>query len=119
MGTFSDLDKLSVKGDNLASHHIPNDNYMKAKGIPREEGIAIKVEEPHPGRGGRHREIHKKLQKQDPKLEPRKALADAVRRVHNVYKNDGLNNEILPSLKKVIKQSKEKHPHLFQKDMKK
>ena len=91
---------------------------MKAKGIGRDDGISMKVEEPRPGTGGRHREIHKKLKTQDPSLEPRQALAESVKRAKAVYQKDGLGNEIRPSLQEVIKQNKEKHPQLFKKEEK-
>ena len=44
------------------------------------------VEQPTPGIGGRHREIHKKLPRQNPDLKPRQALAEGVQRARKVYK---------------------------------
>lgn len=73
------------------------------------------VEEPVSGSGGRHREIHK-LPKQDISLGPREdALAQSINRAREVYKQDGLYNEVRPSLLEVIKQNKEAHPSLFNK----
>src|SRR5690606_24111757 len=102
-------------GDNLAIHHMPNDQYMKTKGVKRPEGVSILVEQPTPGVGGRHRKIHKKLQKQDPNLPPREALAQSVKRAKKIYKEDGLTKEIRPSLQKVIKENKSKFPEIFKK----
>jgi len=56
VGQFGDLNKIRRTGDNLTPHHIPSDAYMKQIGISgytRNKGIAILMEQPHPGRGGR------------------------------------------------------------------
>lgn len=73
------------------------------------------VEDPFPGSGRRHREIHKILKKQNLSLEPRDALAQSLRRVKEVYKNDGLYKEIRPSLREAVEQNKSKFPELFTK----
>ncbi len=115
VGSFVGLDKYKARGDKLAKHHMPNDQYMRSKGVSREEGISITVEHPLPGVGGRHRKIHQQLQRQDLNLKPRDALAQSVRRARKVYKEDGLSAEIRPSLEKVIKENKAKFPELFDK----
>ncbi|CAO4845719.1 MAG: hypothetical protein CNLJKLNK_01332 [Holosporales bacterium] len=115
VGTYGELGKLSKKGDNLSVHHIPNDQYMKTHGITKSEGISMTVEDPVPGAGGRHREIHKELQRQDPNLAPRDALAQAVSRVREVYQNDGVYTpEIRQSIQEVIAQNKKTFSHLFE-----
>lgn len=113
--TYGQLkDKISLPGDNLSAHHIPHAQYMKTHGVKKADGISMMVEDPVPGAGGRHREIHKILQKQDPSLEPRQALAQGVGRVREVYQNDGVYTaEIRDSLQTVVEQSKQKHPKLF------
>ena len=113
--TYGNLDRLSKKGDNLAAHHMPNDNYMRAHGVKRNEGIAMFVEHLTPGVGGRHREIHKELMRQDPSMSPRDALAQAVLRVREVYKKDGVyTSEIRQKIQDMIMKNKEKFPHLFE-----
>jgi hypothetical protein len=43
VGTFNQLDRMRVKGDNLTPHHLPSDAFMKARvpGYTRGEGIAM------------------------------------------------------------------------------
>lgn len=114
--TFDKLFKSSKKSDNLSAHHVPNDKYMNSKGISTKEGMAIMVEDPVPGKGGRHREIHKTLQRQDETMSPRDALAQGIHKVREVYQKDGVYNfEIRESLQEVIEQNKERFPHLFEK----
>jgi hypothetical protein len=116
VGTYAELGKISKRGDNLARHHIPNDNYMASRGIPKSEGVSIMVESPTPGSGGRHREIHKEMPSQDITLNPRQALAESVKRAREVYKKDNLYSpEINSSLQDVIKQNKERFPNMFNK----
>jgi filamentous hemagglutinin len=74
------------------------------------------AEQPTPGIGGRHREIHKTLKNQNPKLEPRTALREGINKVREIYKKDGLYKEIRPNLLEVIKKNKEKFPNLFDKN---
>jgi len=111
---FRELKKLDKPGDNLAAHHMPNDQYMRTKNVSRGDGIAMMVEHPTPGNGGRHREIHKELQRQNHELAPRDALAQAVSRAKTVYQAEGVyTNKIRKSLQEVIKKNKEIHPQLF------
>jgi hypothetical protein len=118
VGSFGQLRKnFEVPGDNLSAHHIPNDQYMRAKGINRNAGVAIMIEDPNPGVGGRHREIHKQLKRQDLGLAPRDALAQGIWRAREVYKQDRVyTSEIREALQTVVQQNKEQHPTLFQKD---
>ena len=117
VGAYGTLDKnLSVPGDNLALHHMPHDHYMNSKGVIRNEGISMMVEQPTPGQGGRHREMHKKLPKQNLTLNPREALAESVQRARVVYQQDNLYTpEIRNSLQEVINQNKTIFPELFNK----
>lgn len=58
VGQFGYLNKIRRTGDNLTPHHIPSGAYMKQIGISgytRNKGIAILMEQPYPGTGGRHR----------------------------------------------------------------
>jgi hypothetical protein len=116
VGTYESLGKIKKRGSNLASHHIPNSNYMQSKGVSHNNGVSMMVEQPTPGSGGRHREIHKTMQKQDTSLEPRQALSNSIKRAKEVYKKDGLYEEIRPNLLEVIKKNKETFPNLFDKN---
>ena len=99
---------------NLAAHHMPNDNYMGTKNVRKSDGIAINTEHPFPGSGGRHREIHRGMIRQDPDLAPRDALAQSINRARTVYQQDGVyTSQIRESLQEVIQLNKEKFPHLF------
>ena len=112
--TYGALTKIGKKGDNLAAHHMPNDNYMRAHGVKRNDGIAMLVEHPTPGTGGRHREIHKTLPKQDPSLPPRDALAQSVNTAREKYKDSGTyTSEVRKKLLDVINENKETFPHMF------
>jgi hypothetical protein len=108
-GTYGELKKLSVK-DGLDAHHGPNDQYMQKYGISKDEGIAILV------RNELHREIHKKMQIQDPTLSSRDALAQSVLRTREVYKaNDLYLPEMRQGLQDKIELSKKIHPNIFKK----
>ena len=114
--TYRELKKTENRFSDTAAHHMPNDQYMKTHGVSRNDGIAMRVEHPAPGSGGRHREIHKEMPKQDPSLAPRQALAQTVDRSRNVYQKDGVyTTEIRESLQTVIEQNKQKFPDLFTK----
>jgi hypothetical protein len=116
VGSYGDLKSIKKPDDNLARHHMPNDQYMRTKGISKNEGVSVMIEQPTPGVGGRHREIHKMLQKQDPNLLPRDALVESILRAREVYKQDGVYNFVIQdSLLDVIKQNKQKFPELFKK----
>jgi hypothetical protein len=111
VGQFGDLNKIRRTGDNLTPHHIPSDAYMKQIGIfgyTRNKGIAILMEQPHPGRGGRHRRTQSYGQRQPYfNLSPRQALARAVWDVRSIYRQDGLYTpQIRRNLQQVIKQNK-------------
>lgn len=111
VGRFGDLNKVRRTGDNLTPHHIPSDAFMKGKGVPgytRDKGIAIHMEQPHPGVGGRHRRTQSYGQRQtDLSLSPRQALAREVWDVRSIYRQDGLYTlEIRRSLQQVIQQNK-------------
>ena len=115
VGTFRELGQNLPKGSNLSRHHMPNDQYMKSHGVKRSDGVSMNVEQPVPGIGGRHREIHKELIKQDLTLAPRDALAESVARAKEVYRADVVFSEIRPSLLDVIEKNKIQFPELFQK----
>lgn len=116
VGTFGQLDKLRKKGDDLTPHHIPQDAYMKAHGIKRNDGISMMMEQPYPGKGGRHRQMRTHGEKPNLSETPRDALARDVKDARKIYQTDSLyTSEIRESLQEVITQNKSKSPHLFNK----
>jgi hypothetical protein len=110
VGTYRELKKAAQRGDNLDIHHMPNDKYMASKGVSKKDGISINVEKQ------RHIEIHKELRSIDPKTSERDALAKSVLRAKKVYEKEGAYSpKTRDSFQEVIKQNKEKFPHLFEK----
>ena len=115
VGTYEELLSQRVRGSGLSAHHMPNFKYMEKHGVTHADSVAMAVEHPFPGKGGRHREIHKELVKQDPTLAPRYALAESVARAKEVYRADGVLPEIRLSLLEVIEANKTRFPELFKK----
>ncbi len=115
VGTFRELEKFGRKGDNLTPNHIPQDAYMKIYGVKRTEGIAIMMEQPVPGVGGRHRLTQTYGSRPNAGISPRKELASDIGDVRNIYKNDGVYTpEIRSALQEVIELNKQSFPHLFE-----
>jgi hypothetical protein len=115
VGSYGELKVYKKADDNLARHHMPNSQYMQNKGVSHSDGVSMMVEQPVPGTGGRHRQIHKELIKQDLNMAPRDALAQSVARAREVYRADGVLSEVRPGLLDVIGANKVKFPKLFQK----
>jgi hypothetical protein len=115
VGTYKKLIKLGKKGDNLTPHHMPSAAQMKENGISRDDGISMWVEQPTPGKGGRHRLTRTYGRK--PKNEtPRAALARDIKDMRKIYKDQNLyTRKIATSLKKVISKNKEIHKEVFKK----
>ena len=116
VGTYKDLIKNGEKGDNVTPHHMPAADYMKSKGVSKNDGVAMNVEAPYPGEGGRHRQTRSYGKKSDLNETPREALARDINDMRKIYKNDELYTpEIRKSLKEVIRLNKELYPDLFEK----
>jgi toxin YxiD len=108
--------KKGVKGDNLTPHHMPADSYMKQHGVKRNDGVAMDVEQPSPGTGGRHRRTRTYGRGADLSEAPRDALARDIKDARKVYSEDSVyTSEIRQSLQEVIQKNKELHPELFNK----
>ncbi len=106
---YGELLKKGRRGDNLTPHHIPSDAFMQAKvsGYTRNRGIAIMMEHPSPGMGGRHRQTLSYGQTPDLRLSPRQALAREVWDVRLIYRNQGLYTlKIKHGLQQVIQKNK-------------
>lgn len=109
VGRYADLLKTGRRGDNLTPHHIPSNAFMAAKvpGYTRGMGIAMMMEHPLPGQGGRHRQTISYGQSPDLSLSPRQALAREIRDERSIYWRQGLYTpEIRRSLQDIIQFNK-------------
>ncbi|MBR8405473.1 hypothetical protein [Burkholderia cenocepacia] len=113
VATYSELVAAGGKGDNITPHHIPSANFMSQYGVAKSDGIAINMEQPFPGVGGRHRETFTYGTTADLGMAPRDALAAGIRDARQIYQRDGLYPEIRPQLQEVIRQNLMKYPNLF------
>jgi uncharacterized Zn-binding protein involved in type VI secretion len=122
VGTYEALRKAGKRGDNLTPHHIPPDEYMKQKvpGYTTQKGLAINMEMPVPGTGGRHRRTSSFGRSPDLTLPPRRTLARDIMDARRIYREDGLYTPaIRDSLRDLIKQNKSAWPGAFGKEKKK
>ncbi|MDE2430299.1 MAG: type VI secretion system tip protein VgrG, partial [Burkholderiales bacterium] len=116
VGTYEELIAAGSKGDNITPHHIPSANKMALNGARKEDGIAMNMEQPSPGAGGRHRETFPYGTKADVKMSPRDALAAGVRDARRIYQKDGLyGSQIRSSLQELINQNKTTFQSIFTK----
>jgi hypothetical protein len=117
VGTYDELIAAGSKGDNITPHHIPSANRMAQSGVGKGDGIAINMEQPFPGEGGRHRATFTYGTKADMGMSPRDALAAGVWDARRIYMRDGLYGpEIRSSLQDLIKQNKVTFPNIFGKE---
>ena len=116
VGTYDDLIAAGSKGDNITPHHIPAANHMSQHGVSKGEGIAINMEQPFPGSGGRHRATFTYGTQADLNLTPREALGQGIWDARRIYQQDGLyGSRIRSSLQDVIRQNRSANPNLFSK----
>ena len=114
VGTYDDLIAAGVKGDNITPHHIPSANRMALEGVSKGDGIAINMEQPFPGVGGRHRATFTYGTKADINMTARDALAAGVWDARQIYRADGLYTpQIRSSLQDLIRMNKANHPTIF------
>jgi RHS repeat-associated protein len=117
VGSYGDLRRGGRTGDNVTPHHIPSDRYMSERvpGYTRNEGIAMNMEQPTPGTGGRHRRTASYGSPPDLSLTPRQALARDIMDARRIYQADGLyDSRMRQALAEVIAQNKAKWPHAFE-----
>ena len=122
IGTYKDLIKAGKRGDNITPHHMPSAGYMKLKGVANSDGLAMNMEMPSPGTGGRHRLTDTYGGNMTPEqrayyysLSPRDALAYDIKNVREIYQSQGLYSQIRPQLQQYIKEYKTLMPELFEK----
>ena len=114
VGSYGQLKKLEKRGDNLTPHHIPQAAYMEKYGVKSKDGIAIMVEQPTPGIGGRHRSTRTYGKAPDFANSPREELALDILDMRMIYKKDGVYTpEIRSGLQEVIENWKSLKPDLF------
>jgi RHS repeat-associated protein len=114
VGKYGELSDAGSKGDNVTAHHIPSAQHMEQHGVKKNDGIAINMEHPHPGTGGRHRETATYGTKADKNMTARQALAFGVRDAKRIYEKAGLyTSKTRDALQKVVSENKAKHPNIF------
>lgn len=99
VGHYEDLLKKGRRRDNLTPHHIPANAFMAAKvpGYTKGKGVAMMMEHPMPGQGGRHRQTLSYGQTPDLGLTPREALAKEVADARSIYVRQGLYTKAIRS----------------------
>lgn len=102
----------------MTPHHIPSNAYMmsRVEGYIREQGIAIMMEHPIPGKGGRHRQTLSYGKSPDLSLLPRQVLAREVRDLRLIYQRERLYTAyIRSSLQELIQMNKLAWADIFEK----
>lgn len=118
VGCYGDLLRLGRRGDNLTPHHVPSNAYMMAKvsGYTRNLGIAIMMEHPIPGAGGRHRQTLSYGQSPDLNLKPRQVLAREIQDLRSLYqRQDVYTKGIRRSLRSLVHLNKSAWVGVFEK----
>ncbi|OEZ96195.1 hypothetical protein DUGA2_63890 [Duganella sp. HH101] len=116
VATYGELIAAGSKGDNITPHHIPSAKHMSQYDISKNDGIAINMEQPVPGVGGRHRETFTYGTTADVDMTARGALATGVQDARKIYQNDGLYGpDIRKQLQELIRQNKATYPTIFEK----
>ena len=116
VGTYRNLKAAGSKGDNITPHHMPSTNHMETHGVAKNDGIAMNMEHPHPGTGGRHRSTATYGNTSDVNMTSRDALAAGVKDARQIYQNQGLYSPaVRQSLQEVIWENKSAFPLLFSK----
>ena len=114
VGTFRELSDAGSPGDNLTPHHMPSANRMSQEGVSRDNGIAMKMEQPFPGSGGRHRQTANYGTQADADMPLRDALAFNIRDARRIYQSEGrYTPEIRRGLQDTIQRNREMYPDLF------
>lgn len=121
VGKYGDFSGKKFKGDNLTAHHMPSSQYMRLKcGVSNSKGVCMMMDQPHPGKGGRHREtftygrLSKEKKEEYLNKTPREALANDILDARKIYMKDGLyTKEIKRGLLNVIKENKKEYPEHF------
>lgn len=100
--------------ENPNAHHIPSNKYMNQKGVDKNNGIAIEMQEARHKLTRTYKNGNKEIIKANET--PRQALGKDVRDVKKIYEKSGhYSKDTRKSLQEVIKQNKANNPGLFDK----
>lgn len=114
VGSYKDLIKAGEKGDNITPHHMPANDFMKSKGVSKGDGVSMNMEQPSPGKGGRHRRTASYGRKSDLSLTARQSLARDIMDARKIYQQDRLyGQKVRDALQDVIRQNIKRFPELF------
>ncbi len=114
MGEFGGL--TNDVGDDITGHHMPSAEYMEQRfGISRDDSLALNLEQPTPGVGGRHRRTESYGRRPFLDEAPRDALARDIADVRRILQEDGVYGaEARGRLQAYIAMSKQRFPQLFE-----
>jgi hypothetical protein len=88
----------------------------KVSGYTRNLGIAIMMEHPIPGAGGRHRQTLSYGQSPDLNLQPRQVLAREIQDLRSLYQRQAVYTEgIRRSLRSLVRMNKSDWVGVFEK----
>lgn len=88
----------------------------KVPGYTRDAGIAIMMEHPLPGAGGRHRQTLSYGQSPDLSLPPRQVLAREIRDLRSIYQRQGIYTvNIKRGLRQIIQMNRSTWMGIFKK----
>jgi len=115
---FGEFGKLGGEvGDDITGHHMPPAGYMRQKyGIAPGDALAMNMEHPFPGKGGRHRATRTYGRPTSEFIGemPRQALARDIADVRRIYMEQGLYTpDVRRILLDYVALSKQKFPELF------
>lgn len=88
--TYGALDNQRIKGDNLTPNHVPQFAYMKQFGVKYRDSLAIWMEHPVPGTGGRHRATRTYGRRPNLAAQPRDELAHDIMDMRGLYRKEGI-----------------------------
>ncbi|NJR65632.1 MAG: hypothetical protein HC772_10415 [Leptolyngbyaceae cyanobacterium CRU_2_3] len=89
----------------------------KVSGYTRNMGIAIMMEHPIPGAGGRHRQTLSYGQSPDLSLLPRQVLAEEIQDLRSLYQREGVYTEtIRRGLRAIIQLNQSAWTGVFEKE---
>ena len=116
VGTYGELIARGEKWDNLTPDHIPSAAYMKKHfGINKKDGVAMNIEHPHPGTGGRHRQSRTYGKPATDNPLRTEVCLDVLDRI-DIYKKEGLyGSKVRKGLLNVIEENRKRFPEEFKK----
>ncbi|QBG98135.1 hypothetical protein EYC55_22355 [Xanthomonas oryzae] len=96
---------------------MPSARHMAEYGVSKADGIAINMEQPSPGIGGRHRQTFTYGTTADSMMSSRDALAAGVWDARSIFRKDGLYTpDMRGQLIDLIQKNKSKYPNIFEKN---